>query len=314
MSTFAVFRRGLLLATLSGLALSPSLLAQQPAAPSGAAAIKPGVILGNAPTATDEPTVMQTARCLKGFELYKHGTVNKLLVTGGYTIDYISEARMAKIALVTYGVAPDDIIEDVMAATTKENAIYAAKLFEQLGWSKTTYIISQAFHLPRAGGNFRDSGLQVMDGTAADTVTAPGDFALVPDMTGDTVKVDPTDLLVVYEPYMGTEPVDWPTAVLAHRLRVAASLFHKKAAPTIVLFNDRYTRGPVNLAQMMKIALMSLGVPAANIKVIARGQYRMFNELAAAFPEKTATVITASKFPPFVRTDTNPKWKFVTID
>ena len=55
--------------------------AQKPAATD----VRVGIILGNAPAGTDEPTAMQTARCLKGFELYKSGAVNKLLVTGGFT-------------------------------------------------------------------------------------------------------------------------------------------------------------------------------------------------------------------------------------
>jgi hypothetical protein len=34
-------------------------------------------------------------------------------------------------------------------------------------------------------------------------------------------------------------------------------------------------RGPVDLAQMMKIGLISLGVPAGSVKAAARGEYRI---------------------------------------
>jgi len=78
----------LLLACLAALVLTGVVLAAQ--------AQKPG--------AADEPTAMQTARCLKAFELYRNGTVKTLLVTGGFTRDYISEARMMQVGLISLGV------------------------------------------------------------------------------------------------------------------------------------------------------------------------------------------------------------------
>ena len=271
------------------------------------------VILGNAPAGTDEPTSAQTARCLKGFELYKNGTVNKLLVTGGFTRDYISEARMMKIALVTFGVPADDILEDQFASSTVENGVFAARMFEQRNWQKTAVIVSQAYHLPRADGIFKNDGFQVQDGVSADAATGVEAFALVPGMKGDPeVKAEPSDLIVVYEPFSSTEPMEWPTPQLAHRLRVAAALYHNKIAPTVVLYNDRYTRGPVNLAQMMKIAMMSLGVPAANLRVVGRGEYRSMGELAKAYGDKSATVLTTGTAA--VSAAPAPKWKIVSID
>ncbi len=283
--------------------------AQKPAATD----VRVGIILGNAPAGTDEPTAMQTARCLKGFELYKSGAVNKLLVTGGFTRDYISEARMMTIALVTYGVAPGDIIEEELAATTIENGLFAARMFDERGWPKTATIVSQAFHLPRAGGNYKQQGFQVQDAAAVDAPAA-ADFAPVLDMKADAVlKAEPADLIVVYEPYASTDPMPWPTPQLAHRLRVAASLYHRKIAPTVVLYNDRYTRGPVNLATMMKIGLISLGVPAANVKAVARGEYRRLLEVAKAYAGKSAIVLTTAVGGENLAPDAAPKWKVVFV-
>jgi hypothetical protein len=106
----------------------------------------------------------------------------------------------------------------------------------------------------------------------------------------------------------------WPTPQLAHRLRVAAALYHRKIAPTIVLYNDRYTRGPVNLAQMMKIALVSLGVPAANVKVVGRSEYRRLAALATAYADRSATVLTTAAGGESLAPDAAPKWKVVFID
>jgi vancomycin permeability regulator SanA len=307
-------RRALILVSLLLVALSGTPLGAEPQQ-AGGTAPRVAIVLGNGPTATDEPTSAQTARCLKGFELYKNGTVNKLLVTGGFTRDYISEARMMKIALVTFGVPPDDILEEQMASSTVENGIFSARMFEERGWQKTAVIVSQAYHLPRADGIFKGNAFQVQDGTAADAAAAIEDFALVPGMKGDAgVTAEPSDLVVVYEPYSSIEPMDWPTPQLARRLRVAAALYHKRIAPTIVLYNDRYTRGPVNIAQMMKIAMMSLGVPAASIKVIGRGEYRWLTELATAYKDKSATFLTAGTAAGALAPAAAPKWKVVLID
>jgi vancomycin permeability regulator SanA len=306
-------RRALILASLVLLAVAgalPGAQAQQPAAGD----VRVGIILGNAPAAADEPTPMQTARCLKAFELYKSGAVNKLLVTGGFTRDYISEARMMTIALVTYGVAPGDILEDELASTTIENGLFAARMFDERGWPKTAVVVSQAFHLPRAGGIYRQRGFQVQDGVAADAPAA-GDFAALIDSTADVVaKAQPSDLIVVYEPYASTEPMPWPTPQLARRLRVAAALYHKKIAPTVVLYNDRYTRGPVNLATMMKVGLISLGVPAASVKAVARGEYRRLVELAKAYADKSAIVLTTAAGGEALAPDAAPKWRVVFVE
>jgi hypothetical protein len=80
-----------------------------------------------------------------------------------------------------------------------------------------------------------------------------------------------------------------------------------------VLFNDRYTRGPVNLAQMMKIGLLSLGVPAASVRVIARGEYRRLADLAKAYSDKSAIVLTTGTGGEALVPDAAPKWKVVFI-
>ena len=82
----------------------------------------------------------------------------------------------------------------------------------------------------------------------------------------------------------------------------------------VVLYNDRYTRGPVNLAQMMKIGLLSLGVPAANVKVVARGEYRRLAELARAYADKSAVVLTTASGGERLAPEAAPKWKMVFVD
>ena len=264
-------------------------LPQQAQAP----AVRAAVVLGNAPAATDEPTAAQTARCLKAYELYKSGEVNELLVTGGFTRDYISEARMMKIALVTFGVPPEDVLEDEYASSTIENGLFASKMFEERGWAKTGILVSQQYHLPRSQGIFQKQGFSLKDAAAADAASLESILPLLDMKADEVLKVQPTDLIVVYEPYRSTEPMHWPTMELAKRLRLAAALYHRKAAPAILLYNDHYTRGAANIAQVMKIALVSLGVPASSLTVVARGEHRFFGSLAKAYAEKSAIVLTS---------------------
>ena len=289
MSTTLARRSFLVLVPCLVLCGWPSLALPQPSA---APEVRVAVVLGNAPAATDEPTSAQTARCLRAYELYKSGAASKLLVTGGFTRDHISEARMMKIALVTFGVPPDDVLEDQFAASTVENGLFAARMFEERGWPKTGLLVSQPYHLPRAGGIFSKDGFALKDAASADAASPEAILPLLDMKADEVVKAELTDLVVVYEPYRSTEPMDWPTPGLARRLRLAAALYHRKAAPLIVLYNDRYTRGAVNLAQMMKIALVSLGVPASGLKVVGRDEHRWFGELAKAYAEKSATVLT----------------------
>jgi vancomycin permeability regulator SanA len=177
----------------------------------------------------------------------------------------------------------------------------------------TIALVSQAFHLPRAGGIFKDNGFQVQDAAAPDA-PAPEDFAPVLDTKAEAVaKAEATDLIVVYEPFASPDPLPWPTPQLARRLRVAAALYHRKIAPTVVLYNDRYTRGPVNLAQMMKIGLMSRGVPAASLKAVGRGEYRRLADVAKAYGDTSATVITTAVGGDHLAPEAAPAWKVVFV-
>lgn len=288
-------------------------LGARPQAPAGD--IRVAVVLGNGNTVTDEPTAMQTARCLKGFELYKSGAATKLVVTGGFTFDYISEARLMKIALVTWGVAPDDVVEDEMAATTIENGLFSARIFEERGWPKTVKLVTQKFHMERSVGIYKGVGFQVQEEVAADAPNWTEDLRQVPDIKAETLpKADPSAVLVVYEPFSALDPMPWPTAALARRLRVAAGLFHAKVAPAIVLYSDPYTRGPYTPAQMMKVALVSLGVPPASLKVVGRREYRRLADLAASLGDKSVTAIAPGTAKASLARDATAKWKTILVD
>lgn len=326
----------ILLALGLALCAATALLADRQA-PAGD--IRVAVVLGNGNTVTDEPTPFQTARCLKALALYTSGAVNKLVVTGGFTFDYISEARLMKIALVTWGVAPDDVVEDEMAASTIENGLFSARIFEERAWPKVAKLVTQKFHMERSVGIYKGVGFQVQEEVSADAPNWPADLALVPDLNAAmptaggsreteggrpsppsalrpsrATATDPASVLVVYEPFSSLGPLPWPTAALAHRLRMAAALYHAKAAPTIVLYSDPYTRGAYTPAQMMKVGLVSMGVPPASLKVVGRREFRRLADLAASLGDKPVTAIAPGTAKAALAREATAKWKTIFVD
>jgi len=226
---------------LGALQIAP-LGAQPQQAPN--AGVRVGIVLGNAPAGTDEPTAMQTGRCLKAFELYKSGAVNRLLVTGGFTRDYISEARMMKIALVTYGAASDDVLEEELAATTnRERAVRRpdvrrARLAED-GHDREPGV-------PPAQGRRQLQAAGVRgEGRRGRRCARPQRLRRGRRLCARRGRQGPA--LGSHRRLRAVRlhrPMPWPTPQLARRLRIAAALYHKKVAPNVVLYNDRYTRGP----------------------------------------------------------------------
>jgi vancomycin permeability regulator SanA len=277
--------------------------------------IRAAVVLGNGNTVPDEPTPMQTARCLKALELYKTGAATKLVVTGGFTFDYISEARLMKIALVTWGVAPDDVVEDQMAATTIENGLFSARIFEERAWPKTAKLVTQKFHMERSVGIYKGVGFQVQEEVAADAPNWAEDLKQFPDMKPEALpKADASATLVVYEPFSALGPMPWPTSALARRLRVAAGLYHAKVAPAFVLYSDPYTRGPYTPAQVMKVGLVSLGVPPAGLKVVGRREFRRLADLAASLGDKSVTVVAPATAKAALAREATARWRTVFVD
>jgi vancomycin permeability regulator SanA len=243
------------------------------------------------------------------------GAASKLVVTGGFTFDYISEARMMKIALVTWGVAPDDVVEDEMAATTIENGLFSARIFEERAWPKTARLVTQKFHMERARGIYKGVGFQIQEEVSADAPNWSQDLAQFPDLKPESLpKAEASSTLVVYEPFSSLDPMPWPTAALAHRLRVAAGLYHAKVAPAIVLYSDPYTRGPYTPSQVMKVALVSLGVPAASLKVVGRREYRRLADLAASLGDRSVTAIAPTTAKASLARDATARWKTAFVD
>jgi len=226
-------------------------------------------MLGNYPEGPHTPNTMQTARVQTAARLFHRGLVDTIVVSGGYTLAHISEARMARIGLVALGVPDSAIVEEDRSATTIENAYFCSKLFEERAWDKDIALVSQSGHLMRAKLNFEDKGFTVRNVVAPYVVDPDYEY---PPAPGDMPAPAP-DIIILYEPYHGDAPVDVPDAGMLKRARAAAAAWRAGVAPRVVVFADWYTRGAVDPAETLALALAALGVKPAQMQVVGREHY-----------------------------------------
>jgi len=254
--------------------------------------VRVAIVLGHYPEGLRTPTRIQNARCLKAYGLYKKGLVKKIVVTGGYTRGHISEARMMKIALVAYGVQEDDVVEEPLASTTVENAYYTSRVFEDLGWEKSAVLVTQKGHMWRAKKNFEDSGFRIVKTIEAPMVPENDVFDILPPDKDVPDMPDPfPGVAVVFQPFDSKEPLDYPSPGMARRLRAAAALVRSGKLEKIAVYSEWYTRGPVDIAEMMQVALVSLGVPADKIVLQSRVHYGGFGTMESIFPDRDTLLI-----------------------
>ncbi len=89
-----------------------------------------------------------------------------LIVSGGkVTNEPTTLAALAARALrLQFQVDP--VIQETRSRTTRENARFSAKLLKQNGWSRI-YLVSHAWHLPRAVAEFEKQGIEVIPAPTA---------------------------------------------------------------------------------------------------------------------------------------------------
>ncbi len=251
---------------------------------------RPGIVLGEYPAGARTPTAQQNARCMKAFRLYRRGVINRIVVTGGYTRDHISEARMMKITLVAFGVPQERIIEEPRAGTTVENAKFASMLFDRLGWEKKAFIISQSYHLMRAKPIFRSAGFKVKTAFANPAPTGK-EYEMLETVEPPGWIGEAPGAAVVFEDYHSDEPLEFPSPALALRLRTAAKLYRDGIIHDVTVYNDWYTRGHVDIAEMMQVALVALGVSARDIDLLSHDHYSRFERLPKLLKDEREPVI-----------------------
>ena len=150
---FAVDMRG---RVLSG--SRSGLVAQGAAVPARYA----GIVLGCRVNG-DDPSSCLEERLVKALELYRNGSVRRLLLSGDHGTAGYDEVNAMRMWLLDHGVDPEDVFLDHAGFDTWDSMVRARAVFQVDG----AVVVTQGFHLPRAVYLARKAGLDAV-GVAAD--------------------------------------------------------------------------------------------------------------------------------------------------
>ncbi len=104
------------------------------------------IVLGAKVKADGEPSDILRDRLLTAIDLYRSGSVDKILVSGDDGQIEYDEVNAMRVYLLTANVDPDDIFLDHAGFDTYDSLIRASKVF---GVTKAI-VVTQTYHLPRA--------------------------------------------------------------------------------------------------------------------------------------------------------------------
>jgi uncharacterized SAM-binding protein YcdF (DUF218 family) len=117
-------------------------------------------------------------RIMHTLQLYKAGKVKKILITGG-SASLSGQKQTEAGELATFlrmaGVPDQDVILEVQARNTRENALFSAPILKKRFPGQRYLLVTSAFHMRRAEGCFLKAGIQV-DGFSTDFYTYQRSF------------------------------------------------------------------------------------------------------------------------------------------
>jgi len=98
------------------------------------------------------------ARTLRAIELYHAGLAPRMICTGGVGDHPPSEAEAAATLAMSRGVPREALVLEDTSTSTRENAIYTARICRERGWTRLV-TVSDPYHLWRVRCEFRRAGL-----------------------------------------------------------------------------------------------------------------------------------------------------------
>ncbi len=104
------------------------------------------IVFGAGLTRSGEPTPALYDRVATAVDLYKHGLVNKLLLTGDNHISSYNEPEAMRRTAIRLGVPDEDLVLDYAGRRTYDSCYRAREIFTV----SRAILVSQAFHLDRA--------------------------------------------------------------------------------------------------------------------------------------------------------------------
>lgn len=125
------------------------------------------VVLGSGLRRDGSPGPSLYRRAEKAARLYEEGYSPNIICTGGFTAGQVrSEAQACAEILRDEGVPASAIVLEEQSRSTIENAMYTRQIMDSNGW-QTAVVVSDGYHLLRAGWIFQQAGVQA--------VTSPAD-------------------------------------------------------------------------------------------------------------------------------------------
>lgn len=107
----------------------------------------------------DKPSPVFEQRIAHGIELYKKGTVKRLILTGGYGegAEY-SESEVARLYALSQGVPERALLLEKKSRTTLDNLRFARDIMKEHGF-KNALLVSDPLHMERAAWMMQDLGV-----------------------------------------------------------------------------------------------------------------------------------------------------------
>ena len=137
-----------------------------------------GIVLTGGVVSTASPDASQNLhlgsqadRLAQAVVLFRMGKIQKILISGGSSSLSKHRNDIEGPQIVAFlrlsGIPAQAILTETKSRNTHENAIFSAKILQELYPNQTHYLITSAFHLRRAVGCFQTAGVKVMAVPAA---------------------------------------------------------------------------------------------------------------------------------------------------
>ena len=126
------------------------------------------VVFGARAYADGRPSDALADRVRTACELYRVGTVSRLVFSGGPGDGTIHETESMRRMAVLLGVKDSDIILDVRGLSTQATVQNTVPIFEQFGFRRVL-AVSHYFHLPRIKMTYQRSGVEVYTAPARES-------------------------------------------------------------------------------------------------------------------------------------------------
>lgn len=113
-----------------------------------------------------------TTRIQRGASLYLAQRAPVIVVSGAALDGGTSEAQTMARYLKNQGIPSTAILIEEQSFTTRENALYSAKLLQE-HQLHTVLLVTSALHMPRSAAAFRKENVQVIAAPVAPQITRP---------------------------------------------------------------------------------------------------------------------------------------------